>query len=123
MVFTQFGIVISVRPPGTATSVLPSFVSSNPAADLYERFPAATLNLVRLSQPTNGFSSMLFTLLGITTLVKLMQLLKAANPILVTPLSIITLTRLSQAANAQFPTLFTLFGIVTLVRPLQPRNT
>ena len=41
---------------------------------------------------------------------------------LVTLLGIVTLVRLLQQANASAPMLVTLSGIITLVSPLQPEN-
>ena len=41
---------------------------------------------------------------------------------LVTLLGIVTLVRLVQPENASFPMLVTLLGIVTLVRLVQPEN-
>ena len=63
---------------------------------------------------------MLVTLLGIVTLVRLVQPNgTAADPMLVTLLGIVTLVRLVQEENAPPPMLVTLLGIVTLVRLVQ----
>ncbi len=51
-------------------------------------------------------------LLGIVTLVRLVQALKTANPMLVTLLGIKPLVRLVQPRNAKSPIFVTLFGIV-----------
>src|SRR2546426_664240 len=59
---------------------------------------------------------MLVTLLGIVTLVRLVQRENAWDPMMVTLLGIVTLVRLVQAENAKLPMLVTLLGIVTLVR-------
>ena len=63
---------------------------------------------------------MLVTLLGIVTLVRLVQPENAQSPMLVTLLGIVTLVRLVQSENAASPMLVTLLGIVTLVRLVQP---
>ena len=59
---------------------------------------------------------MLVTLLGIVTLVRLVQSSNAHPPMLVTLLGMVTLVRLEQLANAPSPMLVTLLGIVTLVK-------
>ena len=49
-----------------------------------------------------------------------MQSLNAKYPIVVTLLGIVTLVRLLQPSNAPLPIVVTLLGIVTLVRLMQP---
>ena len=53
---------------------------------------------------------MLVTLLGIVTLVRLVQNSNASLPMLVTLLGIVTLVRLVQTSNAWSPMLVTLLG-------------
>ena len=65
---------------------------------------------------------MLVTLLGMVTLVRLVQPENAQSPMLVTLLGMVTLVRLVQSANAQSPMLVTLLGMVTLVRLVQSSN-
>ena len=59
---------------------------------------------------------MRMTLLGIITLVRLVQNWNAQSPMLMTLLGIVTLVRRMQAEKANPPMLVTLLGIVTLVR-------
>ena len=86
-------------------------------------FPMLVAEIVRLArpeQPENANSSRLVTLLGMMTLVKLVQKPNAKRPRRVTLLGSSTLARLVHPANAQSPILVTPFGIVTLVRLLHP---
>ena len=63
---------------------------------------------------------MLFTLLGIVTLVRLVQSRKADSPMLFTLFGIVTLVRLVQSRKAPSPMLVTLPSVgITLV--LQPK--
>ena len=86
MVVTLFGIVTFVNPPGTATSVFPSFVNKRPEVDLKEGLPESTEKDIRLVQPLKALTPMLVTLSGIVMLVKDSQPLKACSPMLVTGL-------------------------------------
>ena len=70
----------------------------------------------------NAPSPMLVTLLGIVTLVRLVQAENASSPMLMTPLEIVTLVRLVQSSNAQSPILVTPSGIVMLASPAQKSN-
>ena len=63
---------------------------------------------------------MLVMLLGIMTLVRLVQKKNALSPILVTLLPIVTRVRLVQRSNARFPMLATLLGIVYSLPALPP---
>ena len=72
-----------------------------------------------LSHPENAYPPIVVTLLGIFTLVRLLQPQKALFPIVVTLLGIFTLVRLLQPWNAQYPIVVTLLGIFMLVRLLQ----
>ena len=69
MLVTLSGIVTFVNPPGTATSVFPSFVNKRPEVDLKEGLPESTEKDVRLGQSMKAPISMLVTLSGIITFV------------------------------------------------------
>ena len=70
MLVTLSGIVTFVNPPGTATSVFPSFVNKSPEVDLKEGLPESTEKDMRLEQPAKALSPMLVTLFGILMLCK-----------------------------------------------------
>ena len=67
--------------------------------------------LFKSKQPPNASSSIFVTLLGIATLVKLVQA-NAPYPMLLTLPGIVTFVKLSQLKNAASSILVTLFGIV-----------
>ena len=116
---TLSGIVTFVNPPGTATSVSPSFVNKRLEIDLKEGLPESTEKDMRLMQPLKASSPMLVTLFGIVTLVKEEQAAKAYPPMLVTLFGIVMLVKDSQPLKACQPMLVTLPGIVMLVKDLQ----
>ncbi len=67
--------------------------------------------LFKSKQPPNASSSIFVTLLGIATLVKLVQA-NAPYPMLLTLPGIVTFVKLFAAENAASSILVTLFGIV-----------
>ena len=73
-------------------------------------------------QPINAPLSILVTLSGIVTFVKLLHSPKAYFPILITLLPIVTLVKAVQKSNALSPILVTLSGIVMLIKLLQFSN-
>ena len=120
---TLSGIVTFVNPPGTATSVFPSFVNKRTEIDLKEGLPESTEKDMRLVQSTKAPSPILVTLFGIDKFVKEEQLAKVASPMLVTLFGIVMLVKEEQPAKAKSPMLVTLFEIVMLVKEEQPRKT
>ena len=74
------------------------------------------VTLVKLVQPENAEFPMSRTLLGIVMLVTLVQFWNAWSPMLVTLVGIVTLVRLVQPENASSPMLVTLLPIMTLVK-------
>ena len=73
MLVTPYGIVTFVNPPGTATSVFPSFVNKSPEIDVKEGLPESTEKDMRLEQLAKAFSPILVTLSGIVMLFKDLQ--------------------------------------------------
>ena len=78
--------------------------------------------LVRFSQFPNAEYPSVFTLSGITTLVRLLQPLNEVSPIDVRLLGSVMLEREEQELNAKASILVTLSGIVTLLSVEQPEN-
>ena len=76
---------------------------------------------VKDSHPLN-VSNPIFTLSGITRLLKEVQPLNALSPMLVTLLGITRLLNERQPSNAFSPMVVTLSGIITLFKDSQPRN-
>src|SRR6266550_4403346 len=84
--------------------------------------PLGITKLVKLVQLTNALSPILVMLLGSVTLGSLAQYSKAASPILVTLSGSVMLGRLVQWENAKLPMFLMLLPSVRLVRPEQELN-